>query len=79
MPRYFFHVYNEGARSDREGQDCADEQRARDAAVTAAREMAAEDIRMLGRLSLGHRIEVRDEEGRFVFTLPFSQAFEIVT
>ena len=78
MSRYFFHVYGDTVAVDEDGQDLASVTIAREAAVRAAREFAAEEITKRGQVQLRHRIEVEDEQGRPVFTLPFSAAFKIV-
>ena len=78
MSRYFFHVYSDTVALDQDGQDLASVAIAREAAVRAAREFAAEEITKRGEVYLRHRIEVEDEQGRPVFTLPFSAAFKIV-
>lgn len=79
MSRYFFHVYSDTVAIDEEGQELASLAIAREAAIRAAREFAAEEITSCGQISLRHRIEVEDENGRPIFTLPFSAAFRIVT
>ena len=78
MSRYFFHVYSDAVALDEDGQDLASPAIAREAALLAAREFAAEEISQRGQLNLRHRVEVEDEQGRPVFTLPFSAAFKIV-
>ena len=78
MSRYFFHVYGDTVALDDAGEDLASLTIAREAAVRAAREFAAEQITKRGEVHLRHRIEVEDEEGRPVFTLPFSAAFKII-
>jgi hypothetical protein len=79
MSRYFFHVYSDTVAIDEEGQELASLSIAREAAIRAARDFAAEEITSCGQISLRHRIEVEDENGRPIFTLPFSAAFRIVT
>ena len=78
MSRYFFHVYSDTVALDEDGQDLASVAVAREAAVRAAREFAADEIIKQGAVHLRHRIEVEDQQGRPVFTLPFSAAFRIV-
>ncbi|MCL6699615.1 hypothetical protein LZ496_12585 [Sphingomonas sp. NSE70-1] len=78
MSRYFFHVYSDAVAHDEDGQDLASVTIAREAAVRAAREFAADQITERGEVHLRHRIEVEDEQGRPVFTLPFAAAFKIV-
>ena len=78
VSRYFFHVYSDTVALDDEGQELPSLSIARDAAVRAAREFAADEIAERGHLSLRHRIEVEDENGRPLFTLPFSAAFKVI-
>ena len=78
MPRYYFHVYSDTVALDENGEDLASVTIAREAAVRAAREFAAEEITKRGEVHLRYRIEVEDEQGRPVFTMPFSAAFKII-
>lgn len=71
-------MYGDTVALDDVGEDLASLTIARKAAVRAAREFAAEQITKRGEVHLRHRIEVEDEEGRPVFTLPFSAAFKII-
>ena len=79
MSRYFFHVYSDTVALDEDGQELTTLSIAREAAVRAARQFAADEIVERGQVSLRHRIEVEDENGRPLFTLPFSAAFKIVS
>ncbi len=74
MPRYFF-SFTDGERRvpDHEGEVLPDE--------AAAKEHAIEDARYLLRHSItgmtvdgGWRVEVADEHGRVLFTVPFAEA-----
>lgn len=76
MTRFFFHVFDHAVAIDDDGLELADERAARAAAVAGAREMACEQIRT-GHLRLDHRIEITDETGNLVATLPFRDAFTI--
>jgi len=78
VPRYFFHVYSDTVAIDDEGQELDSLTLAREAAIRAAREFAAEEITRCGQISFRHRIEVEDHNGRPIFTLPFSAAFKVV-
>jgi hypothetical protein len=78
VSRYFFHVYSDTVALDDEGQELPSLSMAKEAAARAAREFAADAIIERGQLSLRHRIEVEDEGGRPLFTLPFSAAFRII-
>lgn len=78
MPRYFLHV-RDGVDNvlDPEGFDYPDLEAAWKSAVASARELLAADM-MLGRIDLRHWIDVEDEAGEVVLTLPFRDAFTCV-
>jgi len=73
MPRYYFHIYSDDVTIDREGQELADFETARLEATRGARELICDSVRK-GRLTLGHRVEVEDEDGRPLFTIRFADA-----
>ena len=76
MPRFFFNLRDDVFVEDCEGKDLADAGKAHEVAVHYAREMMAEDVKD-GRLVLKDRIDVVDEQGEEVFTLPFREAIDI--
>lgn len=76
MPRYFFHLYNDLEVEDEEGVDLADLETVRAEALKAARDLMAEDVR-LGKLTLSHRIEVRDQKGEPVHTVRYGDAIQL--
>lgn len=78
MPRYFFHVYDDLIIRDQDGIDFADAEAACAAALAGAREMMCDQL-MKGRLCLYHCIEVEDEGGKTILTLPFGEAVRIET
>lgn len=78
MPVFFFHIHDDLDFIDEEGIDMADEAAACAAALAGARGMMSEEVKK-GHLDLRHSIEVEDEEGGAVFSLPFSDAVEIET
>ena len=61
MPRFYFHVYDDLVALDDEGAELPSVAEAREAAVRAARELATEEIKRKGTLTMKHRIEVEDE------------------
>ena len=78
MPRFFFHVCNgNGLTEDEEGQELGDVEAARRRAVIEARDIMSHEMRE-GELNLASFIEVQNEAGEYLFTLPFSDAFKIV-
>jgi hypothetical protein len=69
--RYFFHLRENGAYLiDDEGLDLADMDAVRAAATAGARSVIASEV-MAGRVPLQAVVEVDDEDGRRVMTLPF--------
>jgi Ser/Thr protein kinase RdoA (MazF antagonist) len=77
MPRYFFHVCNgDGFTQDEEGAILPDAAAARRNAIAAARGIMAEEMRA-GQLNPASFIEIEDEEGKLLFTLQFSEAYEV--
>jgi hypothetical protein len=76
MPRFYFNLYDDVIVIDDEGRELSDLSAARAAAIQAARDLMCDQVRT-GRLNLGHRIEVEDEDRRPVLTLPFSAVLEI--
>jgi hypothetical protein len=76
MPRYFFHIYNDMVAMDQEGTELPDMAAAREHAIEGARSLMAENL-LQGRLRLHHRIEVADETGRVLMTIPFREMVDI--
>jgi hypothetical protein len=76
MSRFFFHVYDDAVALDDEGAELPDIEAVRARALAGARDLACEQLRK-GKLNLRHRIEVEDEGGKPVLTLPFGSAFQI--
>ena len=76
MPRFFFNLRDEISVEDSEGKELPDALEAREMAVACARGMMSEDIKD-GRLMLKDEIDIVDERGDKVLTLPFREAIEI--
>ena len=76
MPRYFFHVYDDVIAKDDEGMDLPNLAAARLNAIRGARDIISEQVRH-GHLVLSHWIDVVDEGGATVLTLPFREAVDI--
>ncbi|HWT12628.1 MAG TPA: hypothetical protein VN231_07735 [Allosphingosinicella sp.] len=74
--RYYFNIFDDVSVVDEEGQELPDEAAARREAVRGGRELMCDQVRQ-GRLNLSHRIEVADEQGRVVLTLPFGALVKI--
>ena len=78
MPLYFMHL-RDGTDQllDPEGKDFATLDELRTAVLFNARDVMAADIRN-GVVDFRFRIDVEDEEGTLVYTLPFENAFTII-
>lgn len=76
MPRYFFHLIDSvDIILDPEGVELPADAVER-AALMQARDCMADDVKK-GHLDLYYRIDVHDEAGTLIHTLPFSDALEI--
>jgi hypothetical protein len=78
VPRFFFHLYDDGIVLDQEGQELPDIEAAREKALGQARDMICAEVQ-LGHLSLRHRIEIEDERSRVLLTVQFRDAVIIET
>ena len=77
MQRYFFDLHECGTHvEDEEGRELVDIVDARRSAIAEAREVMSHEVRE-GRLCLSCRIDVRDEVGTLVLTLPFREALAV--
>jgi hypothetical protein len=76
MPKFFFNLRDDVCVDDEEGKDLPDAAKAREMAVSFARDIMSEDVKD-GRLVLKDEIDVVDDKGDKVLTLPFRDAIEI--
>jgi hypothetical protein len=76
VPRFFFHIFDDVVIRDDEGIELDDAEAARRTALAGARSLMCDQLAQ-GRLSLHHRIEVRDEMGDEVLNLAFGDAVRI--
>ncbi|HEY0627082.1 MAG TPA: hypothetical protein VGD10_10155 [Allosphingosinicella sp.] len=77
MPRFYFHVCNgNGLTEDEEGQELPSVEAARKQALLEARSIMSEEMRE-GELNLASFIEVQNDAGEYLFTLPFEEAFKV--
>ena len=76
VPRYYFHLYNNVVIRDEEGDELPDLEAARAEALEAARGMICHSVKG-GKLNLSHRVDVHDDKGKQLFTLPFRNAITI--
>ena len=77
MSRYYFHLRDDLDVSDQEGMDLADPDAARAFAIANARNIMCGTLEREGRISLHHRIDVEDDKGALVTSVPFSDAVNI--
>ena len=77
MPRFYFHLYDDMTVIDEEGLDLPGVDAARERGIANAREMACSQV-LEGYLNLKHRIDVADESGHVVFTLPFRDTIDVL-
>jgi len=75
MPRYYFHLHDDGEALDEEGREFADTDAARAEAIRSVRDLMAEDVKQ-GKLTLSHWIGVHDQSGHRVFSVRFREAVE---
>ena len=76
MPLFFFHIYDDAVVRDEDGIELADAEAARSAALAGAHALMCDQMKT-GRLNLRHRIEVEDESGVAILSLPFADAVVI--
>ncbi len=77
MARFFFHVRDDMDVPDDEGAELRDIEVARNLATQSARVLMCETLKESGRISLNHRIDVEDEQGAVVASVPFGDAVSI--
>jgi hypothetical protein len=77
VPRYYLHICNGfGFIEDEEGQEFADSNNAREAAIIGIRDLLADELRR-GEINIGSFIEIEDEARRIVMTISFAEAVAI--
>ena len=77
MPKFFFHVRDDMDVPDDEGAELADIEAAREYAAQSARVLMSETLRDDGRITLSHRIDIEDDKGGVVASVPFRDAVRI--
>jgi hypothetical protein len=77
MPRFYFHLYNDLVAMDEEGLELPDLAAARETAKANIRDIMAELVKEDGRVTLQHRVEIADETGAIVATVPFRDAVAV--
>lgn len=79
MPRFYFHLHDDFASLDEEGQEFDDLDAALRSALLAAHLMAADQNAREGCLVLSHRLDIADEQQRVVRSIRFGDAVELRT
>jgi hypothetical protein len=77
MPRFYFHLHNDGDVPDLGGKELPDLAAARAHAVIMARFEVSEAATRQGRIVLSHRIDVEDENGTVLATVHFGDAVQV--
>ena len=77
MSRFFFHVRDDMDVPDDEGAELPDVAAAWAYAAGAARVLMCETLRQQGRITLHHRIDIEDERGGVLASVPFGDAVRI--
>jgi hypothetical protein len=77
MPRYFLHIHNShGAAEDDEGVEARSLSEAREHAVAGIRSLLSAEA-LNGEINLRGRIDVGDEAGKVLLSVPFAEALEV--
>jgi hypothetical protein len=78
MALYYLNLINgNGLTPDREGEDFPDLDAARERARQSVRSILSDEIRSAGLIDLQGRIDIADQQGSVVTTLPFRDAIEL--
>jgi hypothetical protein len=78
VERYFFHIHNSlGFIEDEEGRDLPGIEQARNEAVKGIRSIIGAEVES-GVIDLRGRIDICDEAGGVLMTLPFEETVEII-
>jgi hypothetical protein len=77
MPRYYLHIHNgTGFTRDEEGEEFSGRDGAYEGALVGIRSLLAADLER-GEIDLNGRIEIADDAGTIVRTVPFQDAVEV--
>lgn len=77
MPRFYFHLHNTLDVPDEEGQELPSIEAALRYAEICARVEVVETLKVTGRMSLGHRIDIGDDQGSVIDTIWFRDVVSI--
>ena len=76
MPRFHFHLHEDGICQDDEGMELPDALAAYEMAIKGVRSLLGEQVHS-GELHLNWWIEVTDHAGTEIFQIPYQEAIEI--
>lgn len=77
MPHYHLHLFNDVDVIDQEGCDFADLFAAKAQAIMSARDLMAEHLKAGKPIDVSHRIDVADDTGKVLATIPFRELITI--
>ena len=81
MPRYRFNIeqpFTLGRVEDEEGLDLTGLDAARAEATCGVRSLLADELRFLGVIDLRGDVQVTDEAGTVLLSVPFAEAMQII-
>lgn len=77
VTRYFYHLHNDLDVPDPEGVECASLDEAKAYAAKQVQILLGEMLKEEGRISLQHRIDIEDEHGNVLATVPFKDVVTV--
>ncbi|TGX52177.1 hypothetical protein E5A73_15330 [Sphingomonas gei] len=78
MTHYYLNIINgTGFVGDHEGEEFPDLAAARRKATESVRSILSDELKSAGLIDLKGRIEIADQQGSIVLTLPFREAVEL--
>lgn len=77
VPKFYFHLHNDGDVPDESGKELSDLDAAQAHALIMARFEVAEGAMRDGRITLSHHIDVEDESGAVLATVHFGDAVQV--
>ncbi len=78
MTHYYLNIINgTGLIVDNEGEEFADLSAARERAAESVRSILSDELKSAGLINLQGRIEIIDQHGSMVLSLPFREAIDL--
>lgn len=78
MPHYRLNLFNDVDVLDDEGYELADLAEAKEKAISGARGLISEHVRLGRPINLDHRMEIADDHGKVLAVIPFRELITIV-